>query len=591
MPFRNAILVVGPPRSGTSAVCHVLNECGVDFGDPADFVDPAVNAHNPVFFELVDLNDLNERMMARMGWTYGDFNALPLQDDFSSSLADEFEAEVTRLIERFSEAPSFGLKDPRFCFTLPLWIALLSRLGIRPRVLRTRRDASAVALSNARLSPERGIEYGQRIAMLSDAAASYFLRDIAHETVQFEDLRGGAAAAISSLAVTASVGPEEVSAACSRIFRDELVHWHAHVSSDDDAPVSASDYEQLGRLMRTFGLRPGAGDTPPPDESEALAQLELVATEHIPFVQGPVQVYYRREQEVFAEERSVVVPWPSRDWEEAVVIEIPDPGGEYFRVDVNISPGAYMIDALSIDGVAVAPLSAFLGANGAAYELTDGAIGLIANHDDPWIYFRSPNGPASVLRVRISRITPEEVGRRLFDDRRLEFAIGALQQRISQSDDRTVECVASLHDVISQNGERVGARLTDLETAGLQPLLGGITSLGQSQESLIASYARDGDTLRALIEDVRGLKEAQAEFSRERASDSRRLDESQHLLVERIGEIERRLVELHQAQHIIAERQAKDVAQLQDSLGSLAELRRISLMGWWEKRKFKKGTQ
>ena len=118
MPFRNAILVVGPPRSGTSAVCHVLNECGIDFGDPADFVDPAVNLHNPVFFELVELNDLNERMMERLGWRYSDFNALPLQEDFDSSLADEFEPEVARLIGRFGNAPSFGLKDPRFCFTL-----------------------------------------------------------------------------------------------------------------------------------------------------------------------------------------------------------------------------------------------------------------------------------------------------------------------------------------------------------------------------------------------------------------------------------------------------------------------------------------
>lgn len=556
MPFRNAILVVGPPRSGTSAVCHVLNECGIDFGDPADFVDPAVNLHNPVFFELDELNDLNERMMERLGWRYSDFNALPLQEDFDSSLADEFEPEVARLIGRFGNAPSFGLKDPRFCFTLPLWVGLLLRLGIRVRILRTRRDPAAVASSNARLSPDRGIEYGKRIAALSDAAASYFLRDIAHETVRFEDLRGGGTDAIGSLAAIASVDPDRVSAACGRVFREELVHWHAH-DTGDDASALATDYEHLGRLMRSFGLRPGGGEAPTPDDKPALAQLDLVATEQASFVQGPVQIYYRSEEEVFTEECSVVVPWPGRGWEEAVSIELPEPGGEYFRVDVNISPGAYMIDSLSIDGIAVAPLTAFLGANGAAYELPRGAIGLIANHGDPWIYFRSPSGPARSLNVRILRMTPEEAGRRLFDDRELESAIGALQQRISQSDDRMVEYVASL---------------------------------ARSQQGLVERRERDADSLRMLVERVRALDEALASISKSRAEDVLRLDSSQNSLAERLGEIERTLAELQQVQHAVAERQAVEAVRAQDIAHSLAELQRISLMGWWEKRKIKKGT-
>lgn len=586
MPFRNAILVVGPPRSGTSAVCHVLNECGIDFGDPADFVDPAVNLHNPVFFELVELNDLNDRMMERLGWRYSDFNALPLQEDFDSSLADEFEPEVARLIGRFGDAPSFGLKDPRFCFTLPLWVGLLSRLGVRVRILRTRRDPAAVASSNARLSPDRGIEYGRRIAALSDAAASYFLRDIAHETVRFEDLRGGGTDAIGSLAAIASMDPDRVSAACGRVFREELVHWHAHDTSDDTSAL-ATDYEHLGRLMRSFGLRPGGGEAPTPDGKPALAQLDLVATEQVSFVQGPVQVYYRSEEEVFTEERSVVIPWPGRGWEEAVSIELPEPGGEYFRVDVNISPGAYMIDYLSIDGVAVAPLTAFLGANGAAYELPGGAIGLIANHGDPWIYFRSPSGPACSLSVRILRMTPEEAGRRLFDDRELESAIGALQQRISQSDDRTVEYVASLRDVIAESGVSVDARLADIEKSRLQPLRDDIANLARSQQGLVESRERDANSLRMLIDRVRALDEALAGVSKSREEDVLRLDSSQNSLAERLGEIERTLAEL---QHAVAERHAEEAVRAQDTAHSLAELRRISLMGWWEKRKIKKGT-
>lgn len=554
MSFRNAILVVGPPRSGTSAVCHVLNECGIGFGDPAKFVDPAVNTHNPLFFELIELNELNERMMARMGWSYIDFHATPLHEDFSSALADEFEQDVTSLVAQFGDALWFGLKDPRFCFTLPLWVGLLSRQGIRPRILRTRRDPEAVASSNFRLSPERGIQYGRRIARLSDSAAAYFLRDIAHETVRFEDLRAGQLEAVQALSATASVEPAKVQAACRRTFRDNLVHWRSSAAYDgEDGAASADDYESLGLMMRKFDLSPCIFEESRQSGGKAsLTQLDLTPSDQLPFAHGPVQVYYRRDCEVFAEERSVVVPWPSRDWEEMISVELPHPGGEYFRVDVNTSPGAYVVQALTIDGEDVVPLSAFAGANGAAYELPDGAVGLVANHVDPWINFRSPHGAASALTVRIQRMTPEEAGRRLFDDRRIERAIEDLQQRTSQSGDRAVDHVARLHQTFTEESERLDVHLAGIEARLSRRLLGEVARLNELQAGLMERLAHDGTLLLALAEQLEGVRSAQA---------------------------------------LSAQDHAREAAHLQDALGSLEQMRRISLMGWWEKRKFKRGNE
>src|SRR4249919_25842 len=69
----SALLVVGAPRSGTSVICHALNKLGVDFGDPKDFVDPETNKHNPIFFELTDLNRLNNEILASLGFNFANF--------------------------------------------------------------------------------------------------------------------------------------------------------------------------------------------------------------------------------------------------------------------------------------------------------------------------------------------------------------------------------------------------------------------------------------------------------------------------------------------------------------------------------------
>lgn len=582
MSFRNTILVVGPPRSGTSAVCHVLNECGIDFGDPAKFVDPAVNAHNPLFFELVELNELNERMIARMGWSYNDFNATPLQDDFTSALADEFDEDVTQFVAQFADAPLFGLKDPRFCFTLPLWQRLLSRHGIRSRILRTRRNLESVASSNFRLSPERGIEYGRRVALLSDSAAAYFLRNVEHEIVRFEDMRDCLPKALQALASTASVDPAEVRGACSRVFRDELVHWRSSGTTVvSDADASAEDYESLGLTMRKFGLRPCADEEKSWEIGKAsLNQRELTLGDQPPFIQGAVQVYYRRELEVFSEERSVTVPWPSGNWEETVAVELPNAGGEYVRIDVNSAPGAYVIRELSIDGFTVVPLLAFVGANGAAYELPDGAIGLVANHGDPWVYFRSPHGPVSALTVRIQRMTPEEAGRRLFEDSRIERAIEGLQQKMSQFNDRTLDHVARLHQTIAEESGHLATRAAEIEARLSRGLVEEVGALGEKQAALIEGQSQNEDRLRQLARQFEDVGSAQAKSMQDQARDGDRL----RALAEQLEGIRST-----QVQSVID--RAQGAVHIQEVLGSLEEMRRISLMGWWEKRQFQKGKR
>ncbi|WP_156924782.1 hypothetical protein [Pseudoxanthomonas sp. J35] len=166
---RRAVLVVGPPRSGTSAAAQVLNGLGVHFGDPARFVDPEQHKHNPIFFELQSLNDLNDALLAELGVNFGDFDYFPEPGKFPLS-ADawlSFEARAEVLIsEEFGGKHLIGLKDPRFVFTLPFWDRFFKSRGYEPSFVFVTRAPQAIALSNAKVNKcSQG--HNDRLAWLS----------------------------------------------------------------------------------------------------------------------------------------------------------------------------------------------------------------------------------------------------------------------------------------------------------------------------------------------------------------------------------------------------------------------------------------
>jgi len=66
------VLVVGPPRSGTSAISGALNAAGISFGNPDHFLNPDICQHNPIFFELAELNALNDEVFALFGKQFTD---------------------------------------------------------------------------------------------------------------------------------------------------------------------------------------------------------------------------------------------------------------------------------------------------------------------------------------------------------------------------------------------------------------------------------------------------------------------------------------------------------------------------------------
>jgi len=145
-------LVVGNPRAGTSAISHFLSNCGVHFGDPTRFIDTTIHKHNPVFFELADLNRINDDIIRDLGGRWGD-DFLPDEADFRRvNLTAHAAAAGDLLASLAADATRIGLKDPRCCFTFPFWHRAVAEAGGTMRVVWPLRAIDATLASNQRLN-------------------------------------------------------------------------------------------------------------------------------------------------------------------------------------------------------------------------------------------------------------------------------------------------------------------------------------------------------------------------------------------------------------------------------------------------------
>ena len=141
-PAQFCILVLGMHRSGTSALTRVLNLHGVDLGQ--NLLGPAIDNNIHGFWERADVVELHERLLADLGRSWHDPRPLPVGwlQSVGAAIAS---AEIARILGEFSGSPVFAIKDPRLCQFLELWLPVLERLEISPRVVFSIRHPAEVA--------------------------------------------------------------------------------------------------------------------------------------------------------------------------------------------------------------------------------------------------------------------------------------------------------------------------------------------------------------------------------------------------------------------------------------------------------------
>jgi hypothetical protein len=146
MSTKHILLIAGMHRSGTSALCAALEQCGASFG--SNLLSPMAGVNEDGFWEDADLVALNQALLQRLGGTW---YALPagLQNvDWAADTFADLREQVDGLLGRdVSPARLQALKDPRLCLTLPFWLGACDRLGLPATVCRVNRAPLEIARS------------------------------------------------------------------------------------------------------------------------------------------------------------------------------------------------------------------------------------------------------------------------------------------------------------------------------------------------------------------------------------------------------------------------------------------------------------
>ena len=122
VPLRIVVVSIG--RSGTSLFARILDDVlGVDFGDEADHIPR--NHNNPDgYFENAEFLAFNDRVLQAAGGWVLDPPALDYAARMDGKRRQELVAEAGHLLNHYAaDKPTFGWKDPRLSFTLPIWRA------------------------------------------------------------------------------------------------------------------------------------------------------------------------------------------------------------------------------------------------------------------------------------------------------------------------------------------------------------------------------------------------------------------------------------------------------------------------------------
>lgn len=141
---RQAIVVLGMHRSGTSAFSGVLSLLGCDGpGHPM-----AASAANPKgFFESQEIYNLHGKIFTSADSSWSDWR--PLNETwFNSAHAKQYQQRaIDTLTQEFADSRLFVFKDPRVCRLVPFWLDTLKAMGSNPLFLHIHRNPLDVVSS------------------------------------------------------------------------------------------------------------------------------------------------------------------------------------------------------------------------------------------------------------------------------------------------------------------------------------------------------------------------------------------------------------------------------------------------------------
>lgn len=254
---RQAVLVLGMHRSGTSALSGMLSALGVR--PPKSLMVPTKD--NPKgYWESTVLMRFNDEVLASAGSKWNDwdrFNPQWLQ----SSVAETFAERLPGLLEKeYGDASMMLVKDPRICRILPLWTRVLKAIDVDIKIVLPLRHPHEVAQS---LEARDG--YGQSLSYLiwlrnvleAEQASRGLSRSFVHYSQLVQDWRGQMNRISSELGITWPKWSGMVESEIEQYLNEGLRHAVAEdkpiVGNPQLSPWVSSAYQALQNLSDERG--------------------------------------------------------------------------------------------------------------------------------------------------------------------------------------------------------------------------------------------------------------------------------------------------------------------------------------------------
>lgn len=140
---KEAVFVIGAPRSGTSCIAGVLEILGVDFGANLYVAD---RFNEKGYFEDKFLHVINNMILADAGTS----TLYPRIIDWSQQTKKEYYKDMAKCIFQQFKGKSFGIKYPDASYALPIYIESMQELGYVPKLVIVLRNPDEIAKSWSR---------------------------------------------------------------------------------------------------------------------------------------------------------------------------------------------------------------------------------------------------------------------------------------------------------------------------------------------------------------------------------------------------------------------------------------------------------
>jgi hypothetical protein len=232
---RQAVLVLGMHRSGTSAVAGALHLLGVQ---PPKYMIPAATDNPSGFFEAFSVLGVNDWILHASDSTW--YDSLRFDGDALDTRTRSIALALINfsLMADFQDALLLLLKDPRLCLLLDLWLPVLRASNIAPSALLVlRHPGDTVASLERRDSYPAALSLAMWLQHM--LAAEFISRDLPRAFLAYDELL------------------QDWRRVLSRAGRQAAIDW----------PRSLDAAEPQIRRFLDFGLRhhrqPGRGSAQP----------------------------------------------------------------------------------------------------------------------------------------------------------------------------------------------------------------------------------------------------------------------------------------------------------------------------------------